>query len=557
MPGDPPGSALPSAAMTHRAPAPTAPPAPAPAPDPLHHAPSPEPLSAGPSDDPSRASGSAPEPAPGPLAAPPPGPATLEGSALDHAAWLRAAADFVQEHLAGLAQAPAHGLLGAPAHRRARELAPPIPEAPLPGGMDHALALLREAATLSLTASGPGYLAYVPGGGLPLAAIADLLAGACNRFSGTSAAAPGFCRLEADVLDWLAREFGYGPDARGLLTSGGSIANLAAIVSARHHHLGDDADLRLAVAYTSSEAHHSVAKALRLAGLPPRALRQLPVDRHLRIDPAALVAAIADDRRAGRRPFLIIAAAGTTNTGAVDPFPELAAIARREGLWLHADGAYGGAFALCDEGRRRLVGLHLADSITIDPHKGLFLPYGTGCLLVADGERLARAHGGGAAYLQDLEAGDLAPPSPSELGPELSRPFRGLRLWLPLMVFGAGAFRQALTEKLALAAALHAAIAARIAGGAPLELAAPPHLSVVAFRPARRPGEPLAAWNRRGADLLAAIHRPGRVLLSSTLLPGDDGPAYTLRACVLSLRTHRDRIDALLADLDRALAELT
>ena len=481
---------------------------------------------------------------------------TLEGTPADHDAWIRAAGEFVRAHLEALERAPAGGLVGPDAHRRARELSPPIGDAPLPGGIERALAIVGDAAALALTAAGPGYLAYIPGGGLPLAAIADLVAGACNRFTGASAAAPGFCRLEADVLTWLAGHFGYGPAARGLFTSGASIANLAAIVAAREHHLGDGADLRRAVAYTSSQAHHSVAKALRLAGVPAANLRRVAVDRDLRVDVPALDAAIARDRAAGLAPFLVVANAGATNTGAVDPLPALADLAAARGLWLHADAAYGGAFVLCPEGRRRLAGLDRADSIAFDPHKGLFLPYGTGCLLVADGDRLARAHAADAAYLQDLEdAPGLAPPSPADLGPELSRPFRGLRLWLPLMVHGAGPFRDALAEKLDLAAALHRALADRIAAGAPLELAAPLALSVVTFRPSRRPGEPLSAWNQRAAALLAAIHRRGRVHLSSTLLPVDDGDAATLRACVLSFRTHRDRIDALLEDLDAALAE--
>ncbi|MCB9701302.1 MAG: aminotransferase class V-fold PLP-dependent enzyme [Myxococcales bacterium] len=484
-------------------------------------------------------------------------PAPLEGTPREREAWLAAAAAFVREQLDSLEDAPAQGLVGAEANRRARELSPPIAEAPLEGGLEGALAILRQAIPLSLNAAGPGYLAYIPGGGLPLAAIAELIAGATNRYTGTAAPAPALCRLEADVLAWLAREFGYGPDARGLLTSGGSIANLTAIVTARVHAFGDDGDYRRAIAYTSSQAHHSVAKALRLAGIPAANLRLVEVDEALELRPAALRAAIAADRQAGARPFLVIAAAGTTNTGAVDPLPELAAICRAEGLWLHVDGAYGGAFALSPRARARLAGIDRADSITFDPHKGMFLPYGTGCLLVADGQRLARAHAGGGDYLQDLASleDEGEAPSPSAYGPELSRSFRGLRLWLPLIVHGAAAFRDALDEKIELAAAIEAGLRARIAAGAPLEIPTPTRLSVVAFRLRRRPGEAADAWDRRNLALLAGINRRQSVHLSSTRLPIPGGSITTLRACVLSFRTHRPRIDRLLADLDAALAD--
>lgn len=482
----------------------------------------------------------------------------FEGDATTREGWLRAATDFVLGHLAGLADAPAVGLVGSEANHRARALSPEITDAPLAGGIDEALAILREAVTLSLTAAGPGYLAYIPGGGLPLAAVADLIAGACNRFTGMSAAAPGFCRLEADVLAWLAREFGLGERARGVFTSGGSTANLAAIVSARVHAFGEAGDFSRACAYTSSQAHHSVAKALRIAGIPAANLRLVDVDNAFRMRPEALQAAIERDRRAGLAPFLVIAAGGTTNTGAIDPFPALAAICGREGLWLHVDAAYGGAFVLSPRGRPRLDGIDLADSITFDPHKGMFLPYGTGCLLVRDGVRLARAHHGDAEYLQDFGAleRDGEPPSPCDYGPELSRSFRGLRLWLPLMVHGAGAFRRALDDKLALTDVVHHALRERIDAGLSLEIPTPPQLSVVCFRLRARPGEDAQALHRRNAALLQAINARRSVYLSSTLLPGPGGMLHTLRICVLSFRSDRARIDRCLADVDAALAEV-
>jgi len=424
--------------------------------------------------------------------------------------------------------------------------------------MPAALAKLGRAAEASLNTAGPGYLAYIPAGGIPAAALADLVANILNRFVGLSGAAPALARLEADVLQWLAHEFGYGPDSRGLLTSGGSLANFTAVVAARERLLGENFDLRTARAYTSSQAHHSVTKCLRMAGFPARSARNVAVDSAFCLDISSLSEAVAADRRAGLTPFLVIAASGTTNTGAVDPLDALANFCQREGLWLHIDGAYGGAFVLCPEGKKRLHGIGRADSITFDPHKGMFLPYGTGCLLVRDGADLVRAHHGDAAYLRDFDATEEPlQASSADMGPELSRDFRGLRLWLALMLHGAAAFRDALTEKLELAAGIHQKLVQMQQCGAPIEIVAAPQLSLLAFRLTRLPGEQLTAYNRRNNAFLAAINARRRVWLSSTNLPVSDGLACTLRICVLSFRTHQVHIDHLLEDLEAALDLLT
>lgn len=471
--------------------------------------------------------------------------------------WLARFSRLALDQVEALARAPAHGLVGPAGIEAGARASVPIPEAPLSGGPERICEILAAALPASLNTPGPGYLAYVPGGGLYAAALADFVADSFNRFTGLSAAAPGPCRLEADVLGWLARELGYGEAARGLLTPGGSLANLSAIVAARHEAFGDGGDLSRALVYTSTQAHHSVAKAARVAGIPPANVRRVDVDELWRMDVAALERTIAADRVAGGRPFLVVAAAGTTNTGAVDPLPALADLCARERLWLHADGAYGGAFALCPEGKAILAGLERCDSITFDPHKGMFLPYGTGCLLVSDGERLRRAHHLPADYLQDFDAVDRTgePPSPTEYGPELSRDFRGLRLWLALMLHGAAAFRAALGEKLALARRFHQRLGVAIDAGAPLEIVAAPQLSTVAFRTRTRPGESTDEHNRRDGALLAAINRRGRVYLSSTMLPAHGGAAFTLRVCVLSFRTHVAQVDACLQDLLDAVAE--
>jgi aromatic-L-amino-acid decarboxylase len=495
-------------------------------------------------------------------------PRGLEPDSATAAAWMNEVSRFVLDLLRQIPDRPAQGMSGKPAEQLAAQLSIAIPERPLEGGMTRALDLVARSMDAALETAGPGYLAYVPGGGLYAAGLADLISDVGNRFTGYSMAAPGWVRLEQDVLRWLAEQFGYGPRSEGLLTSGSSLANFGALVSARHHHFGDSGDYSRALVYTSTQAHHSIAKGLALAGIPRANLRAVAVDELFRLDVEDLARTIARDRHRGLRPFCVIAAAGTTNTGAIDPLGALADLCVREDLWLHVDGAYGGAFVLSPTGRARLTGIERADSICFDPHKGMFLPYGTGCLLVREGQRLAAAHAGSADYLRDFSESthpgrefEGALPSPGTLGPELSRPFRGLRLWLPLMLHGAQAFRDALEEKLALAHRCAEALDRRIAEGAPLELVARPQLSTVAFRLRRREGESMGEWNARNVALLDAINQRGRAFLSSTELPvvgaNRDEPveaAVTLRVCVVSFRTHRERIEALLEDIDLALA---
>ncbi len=474
-----------------------------------------------------------------------PSPSPLEPDAATRAAWFAAATAFAEAHLADLPFSRAVALDPAATQRLFAELPRGIPEAPRP--LPDLLAEFARAAELGLQPNGPGYLAYVPGGGLVAAAVASFLSLVVNRFVGMAQASPGLARLEHDVVDFLAREAGYPATAAGILTSGGSLANLSAIIVARSERLGDSGDFRTAVVYLSSEAHRSVAKAARLAGLPPALVRQLPVDAELRLDPAALVTQIAADRHAGLTPFLIVASAGTTNTGAIDPLHELANIAAAEGLWLHADAAYGGAFLLTPAGRHQLAGIARADSITLDPHKGLFLPYGVGCLLVRDGAALRRTHADDASYLQDLGF-DSPIRSAADYGPELSRNDRGLLAYWPLALHGAAAFRAALAEKLALAQALYRDLAAL-----GVDLPFVPPLSIVAFRAPRAPGDFLATWNAKSRALLDAVHASGHVQLSSTLLPSTEGPVFTLRACVLSFRTHAPPIAQLVVDVRSAL----
>jgi aromatic-L-amino-acid/L-tryptophan decarboxylase len=464
--------------------------------------------------------------------------------------WLEQVSSFVLQQLEQLPNDPATGQSGAGAWRVAEELSQPIGEEPLAGGWPAILSVVDQGAKVSLGTHTSGYLAYVPGGGLVSSAMADLISGVINRYTGISEAAPALTRLEWDVIRWFAAEFGYGEEARGILTSGGSMANLSAIIAARHQAFGDSGDYRDALVYVSGQVHHCVSKSIRLAGIPEKNIREIPVDEGLRMDVDALEQAIDGD--AHRRPFLVVASAGTTNTGVIDPLADIARLCRAKGLWFHVDGAYGATFNLCEPGRQALAGLEQADSITFDPHKGLFLPYGMGGLVVRDGRALAAAHRSGASYLQDLDAISAVEkhPSPADYSLELSRPFRGLRVWIPFMLHGAGAFRRALAERMALAQWAYEQLEPL-----GLELLGAPELSAFAFRLPRGDGEALEGWNARNRALQDGINRRLRVHLSSTQLPVADGQAFTLRVCVVSFRTTQADMANFVADLVAEMAD--
>jgi len=445
----------------------------------------------------------------------------------------RAALEYAVGFIQGLEEAPAVDLEGALEWALTRRATPPESG----GSFDDAFAEFREAAARAYETAGPGYLPYVPGGGLFTSALAQFITMTANRFPNLWEVAPGLAQIEQNVVRWLCDLFEYPPEARGILTTGGSMANLSAIVTARHVKLGED--FSDGTYYVSEQAHASVTKAAAIAGLPRRALRLVPVDGELRMDADELARMVKQDRADGSRPFLVVPAAGTTNTGAIDPLDDVATIAADEDLWLHVDAAYGGFFQLTERGRAWFRGIERADSITLDPHKGLFLPYGTGSLIVREGSALRDAHFVGAAYLQDrMPESEL--PNLHEYSPELSRDHRGFRVWLPLVVHGVGAFREALDEKLDLARHLHAALAA-LPG---VETLWGPQLTVVSFRLANADDEGNRAF-------LARINASGRVLVSSTTIDG----RYLLRACIVSHRTHRDRIDETIEILRDAAAE--
>jgi aromatic-L-amino-acid decarboxylase len=465
----------------------------------------------------------------------------LELSAPEMRALVQAALDRIVAHIESLPTQPVSDTRGG--FEAARSLAEPLPEtgSPVSGLLD---LFFERAVPPSFNTASPGYLAYIPGGGLFHSAVADLIADSTNRYSSVYAAAPALAQIEMDVISWFCRIAGYPAEARGTLTSGGSLANWTALVTARRERLPEN--FLAGTIYASDQAHYSVAKGAILAGFPEGNVREVPTDDRFRMRVDTLAERIEEDRRRGLEPFLIAASAGTTNTGAVDPLPELADLAARHGLWLHVDAAYGGFFLLTEEGKRAMRGIERADSIVLDPHKGLFLPYGTGAVLVRDGEALRRAHSLTGDYMPGLQ-NDPDRVDFSQYSPELSRPFRGLRVWLPFKMHGAGVFRTELVEKLALARLA----ADRLREMEGIEILAEPQLSLLAFRlaPAGVPESELNDLNRRFLDRVNARQR---VYLTATRLRGRFAP----RICVLSFRTHRDRMEMALEDIAAAQKEV-
>ena len=410
-------------------------------------------------------------------------------------------------------------------------LASPIAEEGI--GIGKAIDLIRENVDApGLNPASGGHLAYIPGGGIYYSALGDYLADVFNRYAGVFYASPGAVRMENMLLRWMNDLVGYPAEASGNLTTSGSLANMIAMVVARDGKEIRSADIPRSVIYLSKQAHHSVDKGIRVAGLGECILRFVAIDERFRMISADLERQIEDDKAAGLNPFLVVASAGTTDVGAIDPLTEIGDIAKRHGLWYHIDAAYGGFFILTDEGNKKLKGLELSDSLIIDPHKGLFLPYGLGVVLVRDVEHLKRSFRFDAHYMQDAFAGPDEI-SPAEISPELTKHFRGLRLWLPLKLHGLAPFRACLEEKLLLAKYFYEEVQ-KLGFECRLE----PELSVVVYRYVPKTGDA----NEFNKKLLEAVVADGRVFISSTMLDGN----YTLRLACLAFRTHLKTIDTLL-----------
>lgn len=384
---------------------------------------------------------------------------------------------------------------------------------------------VRDVLPVAARVDHPRFFAFIPSAPTWPGVIADFLAAGFNTFQGTWLGSAGPSQLELVVIDWFRQWVGYPASAGGLFTSGGSAAILDALVAAREHH---GAPERPAV-FMSDQTHSAVERAARIIGVRQDGIFRITSDGGFRLPVGALEQAVTSARARGYAPIAICANAGTTNTGAVDPLPEIAAFCSRERTWLHVDAAYGGFAVLCERGRALLAGLQLADSISLDAHKWLFQPFETGCLLVRDIATLERAFRFEADYMQDTRLG-MEHVNFADRGLQLTRSFRALKVWMSIQTFGMAAFRQAVADGIDLAD--RAGVYVRNSEW--LELLSPPSLGILCFRFHPRGSRlPAARIDELNERVQAQIIESGTAMLSSTRLRG----AYSLRLCILSHQT--------------------
>lgn len=427
-------------------------------------------------------------------------------------------------------------------------------EAPLPqkgAGAEAAYAdYQRLVAPYPLGNIHPRFWGWVIGTGTPMSVVADMLAATLNPNCSDFDHSAAF--VEAQVIAWLKELLGFPGEASGLLVSGGSVANLIGInvarsarasFAVREQGLTDQARLTL---YTSTETHNSVQKAAELMGLGSRSLVKIPVGSDYCIDVAALRARIGADRSAGLQPFCVVANAGTVNTGAVDDLEAIADLCRDEGLWLHVDGAFGALAVLDPAGRKLVKGMQRADSLAFDLHKWMYLPYDVGCVLVRHRGEHQEAFAAQASYLKKLEGGIANGVLPdAHFGPQLSRGFRALKVWLNLKAYGAEEFARLITQNLGQAQYLKA----RVEREPELELLAPVPMNVVNFR-YRGKGLDAKTLEELNPRILVALQERGIAAPSSTSLGG----RFAIRVCITNHRSTRADFDAL-ADAVLALGK--
>jgi aromatic-L-amino-acid/L-tryptophan decarboxylase len=450
------------------------------------------------------------------------------------------AVDLWVELLARLAELPVSRDFKADQLRE--ELALEVPEEPLDRDelLRHLRALVLEG---SMYPGHPGFLAYISGAGAVPGAVADLLAAALNQNGGGFRLSPGATTIEEHLMRWLAGRFGLPETAGGHVVAGGAVANLVALKVARDRAREEARELGLREGpplafYGSTESHVVQQRAADLLGLGSQAVRLIGVDDRWRMRPEALAEAIERDLAAGVVPAAVIATAGTTATGAIDPLPRIAELCERHGVHLHVDACYGGAAALADDLRPLLDGIDRADSIAVDAHKWLYTPLPGGCVLARDVRRLAASFATDATYIwldEDLRQGvDLA-----MHGPDFSRGFAALKIWLSLLAHGRAAYGRRISHDAALARYL-----GELVGEHPdFELMTPPSLSICCFRyaPAALRGDD-GALDRLNERIMSALMADGRVYCSNAVLGG----RFCLRACIVNFRTEAEHMELLL-----------
>lgn len=395
----------------------------------------------------------------------------------------------------------------------------------------------QEVTEPGLRAASGGHIGYIPGGGIYTAALGDFLAAISNEYAGVSYASPGAVGIENQVIKWLKSVFSFPKSAVGNLASGGSISNMIALTAARDAYSVKNEKILKSVIYLSEQAHHCIKKSLRIIGLEDVIIRHIRLDDNFRIDPKDLESQINKDLQDGLFPYLVIASAGTTDVGAIDPLEEIAEITKKHKLWFHVDAAYGGFFVLTSK-KDLFKGIEKADSLVVDPHKGLFLPYGLGAVLIKNAKAALHSNSYHANYMQDAKTADLVM-DPANLSPELTKHFRGMRLWLPLQLHGVEPFIANLEEKLLLTQYFRAKLTTL-----GFKVGPEPDLSVSYFWYPFEKDE-----NTFNQKLMQKIHEDGSVFFSSTLLHGK----FVIRMAILSFRTQKSTIDKALEMIENCL----
>ena len=381
-------------------------------------------------------------------------------------------------------------------------------------------------------AAHPRFFAYIPGPANFIGAMGDALASGFNVINTLWLEGSGPTQLELTAVDWMRQWCGLPEGAGGLFVSGGSVANLTALAVARQIKL--DNETTKAVVYCSDQTHGSLQKNLKLLGFSPQQFIKIKTDHEFRIDVSALGQRITQDIESGRRPFCVIANAGTTNTGAVDPLSELSTLCRQHGLWLHVDGAYGVPAVLTKRGKNILRGLDLADSIVVDPHKWLFQPFEIGCVLVRDARWLPQTFGQEHEYMQDAELSESqAEVNFCDYGIQLTRGCRAFKFWMTIKTFGVAAIRNAIDRGLELAEYAQSCLHQQGC----FEIVSPAHLGIVGFR--YLPSDQASRADAVNLSIVDTIFADGSAMVSSTRLNGQ----VCLRLCTINPKTTRADIE--------------
>jgi aromatic-L-amino-acid/L-tryptophan decarboxylase len=394
------------------------------------------------------------------------------------------------------------------------------------------------------------FFGYVLGSAEPIAALGDLLASVLNQNITAWRSAPAGVTIERTVVRWLAEAIGC-VSFSGTLTGGGSAANLMALAMAREARLpANDRGIQNAgagVVYASEQVHMSIPKAVAMLGMGRENVRYISCDNSYRMVASQLESAICQDQAGGRKPIAVVASAGTVNTGAIDPLEEIASIARRHGLWMHVDGAYGALAAIAAP--EKFKGLALADSISLDAHKWLYQPLDCGCLLYRDPDHARRAFSYTGSYARQLSSDPIEGFAFLEESMELSRRFRALKLWLSLRYHGLDAFREAIRQNLDQAQAL----AIAVGNSADLKLMAPVELSAICFRHDLSGSAPEDLRNRFNLAVLKKVIARGRIYLSNAELEGK----FCLRACIVNHLTTGADVEQIVPEVLNAAAEIS